>query len=474
MPASVISLELNELCSDLIDRWIDEGVLPNFKALRDSSHVFLTLADTDKPDELEPWIQWYSVHTGLPYRDHCVFHLTDGRQASHPDIWRQVIEQGGKTINFSSMNARPFTSTSSVFVADPWCEKDNASPPELNIYNRFVAHNVREYSNAQNSLSLGDYWKFFRFLVTHGLKAATIRDIICQLAAERIRPEQSYRRVAILDALQFDVFAHYYRKVQPDFASFFVNSVAHLQHGFWRHMEPQSFDVQPSENELLHYGNAIRNGYIAMDKLIGKMRRLADRYGATIVMQTALSQQPFTRYEASGGQRFHRLKSPKDFLKLCDISATKVEPVMTHQYMLTFDNEQDRRVAYDRLVGFELESGKKLFGFSELGSATTLHFGCQVSQATDPDCRVVGRMSNMGYRFGDLLYAMDGTKSGCHHPQGALWMATGQHHRHEDAVSILDVFPTIADMLMLQVSDSQLEGTTLLPKINEIVVTESV
>jgi len=458
----IISLELNELCPDLLDKWMADGLLPNFRKLHDMSQVFLTMADTEEPKELEPWIQWYSIHTGKPYSSHKVFHLTDGREAEHDDIWRLCMDNGHNVMNFASMNARPFARDGSLFVADPWCENENAYPAELNIYNRFVAHNVREYSNAENKLDWKDYAEFLRFLIMHGFTANTAINIIRQLAGERIKPKSNYRRVAILDALQFDVFAHYYRRYKPVFASFFVNSVAHLQHGFWRYMQPDAFDMRPDHAGLQDYGNAIQDGYVAMDSLVGKMLKLAKRHNAIVVMQTALSQQPFTRYDDKGAQHFQRIRDIDTFLQDFGIATVSADPVMTHQYMLSFANSADRDTAKSRLEAFTLEDGEKLFGFSSENKDHALYFGCQVSRAIDPQTKVRENMTGNSFALSKYFYEIDATKSGCHHPQGALWIGSGAHKTHSEPVSILDIYPSFADMLNIDIDKKVLDGKSLI------------
>jgi hypothetical protein len=444
----VIVLELNELCPPLLDRWMGEGSLPNFKRLHDSSDVYSTEADVTDPDKLEPWIQWYSIHTGLPYDQHGVYHLTDGARAEHGDIWRAVIAAGRTACSFASMNVRPFAAPGSLFVGDPWTENGDAHPPELNVYNRFVGHNVREYSNRDQGLTAADYAGFLRFLLTHGLSAGTAWRTVRQLADEKLRdPHLSYRRVAILDALQFDVFAHYYRAMRPNLATFFVNSVAHLQHSYWRYMEPEAFQARPDDAERGRYGDAIKFGYEAMDWLIGRFLKLADRSGATLVFQTALSQQPFLKYEAKGGQRFFRLRDVAAFLREAGVIYRDVDPTMTHQFMASFDSEAERAEAERRLSCFEYEDGRKLIDSPLHETPGALYFGAQVPNRGGLDALVHDRATGRTLPASELVYELDGTKSGCHHPVGALWIRRGTHRRHEGLVSILDTFPTLLDLL---------------------------
>jgi hypothetical protein len=462
----IIALEFNELCPPLLERWMADGTLPSFRRLHYTSHVFLTHADVDDPGKLEPWIQWYSIHTGLSFDQHGVFHLTDGVRAEHDDIWRLLLAAGRNVVSFASMNVRPFAAPGSVFVGDPWTENGDAHPGELNVYNRFVGHNVREYTNAEQALSAGDYAAFLRFLVSHGLSAATAWQTLRQLAAERARsPHLSYRRVAILDALQFDVFAHYHRLLRPDFASFFVNSVAHLQHSYWRHMEPGAFAVQPDPSERERYGDAIRYGYVAIDRLLGRFLKLAERSGARIVFQTALSQQPFVRYESKGGQHFHRLRDPEAFLRSAGIAFASVAPTMTHQYMIGFDDRAGHEAARARLDAFELADGRKVFDYSERSGEGGLYFGAQISWAADPDTPILDRATDSSMPLSDILYPIDGTKSGCHHPVGCLWIGGSGHGRHEGTVSILDTLPTLLDLLGAPAAPAGRTGASLLPRM---------
>lgn len=457
----ILSLELNELCAPLLDRWMADGSLPHFRRLHGSSHVFETFADTESPEELEPWIQWYSIHTGLAYDQHRVFRLTDGRGAAHRDIWQAVGDAGGAVMNFASMNARPFARAGSLYVGDPWSEQGDAFPAELNIYNRFVGHNVREYSNAQNRLSASDYAAFLRFALTHGLSAATMLRITSQLAGEKLGKAESHARVAILDALQYDVFAHYYRRIRPRFASFFANSVAHLQHSYWRHMDPDAFSVKPGAAETARYGNAVHDGYVAMDAMVGRFLDLAARSGALIVFQTALSQQPFARYENQGGQHFLRLRDHRGFLARCGIIPRSADPTMTHQYMLRFDDAETLAAAKARLESFRLADGYQVFAARDDGEPNALYVGCQISWQIADDAVVIDHGTGEAVAIGSLLYAMEGIKSGCHHPSGSLWIATGEHVRHANPVSILDIYPTMMDLMRLPAPDADRRGRSL-------------
>ena len=460
----VIVAEFNELCPWLIDRWMTEGLLPNFKRMHGHSAVFETFADVTDPPHLEPWIQWYSLHTGLSFDQHGVFHLTEGAAAMHDDLWRIVQAAGHKVMNFAAMNARPFDFPGSVYVSDPWCEDGNASPPALNIYNRFVGANVREYSNPDARLTLGDYARFLSFMMTHGLRARTIGALASQLIEERLNDRRlSWKRATLLDRMQMDVFCHYYRKTDPAFATFFVNSTAHLQHSYWRHFQPEAFTVQPDAESSMLYGDAVKTGYIAMDRLLGEFIALADKTGAMLVFATALSQQPYLAAEETGGRHFYRLRDVHAFFRRFALPHGDIDPTMTHQYFVRFVSETDRQETHKALAAFKLADGRALFDFNDR-TTDGLYFSCDVSSEID-SATVVTTADGQTLKFGDIAYKIDATKSGWHHPAGALWFRTGNHEKHETPVSILDIFPTMLDLLGIKNTMNDRTGKSLVAQL---------
>ena len=461
-------MEFNELCPPLLERWMAEGRLPNFKRLYQHSDVFVTNADVKDPAQLEPWIQWYSTHTGLAYDQHQVFHLTDGARAAHEDIYRTLLQAGKKVSCFAGMNVRGFASPGSVFVGDPWSENGDAYPPELETYNRFVSANVREYSNTSNRLGLKDYVGFLKFMLARGLRLSTMARLAAQLVQERITDRRlSYRRAALLDLMQFDVFRWYYKQEQPALATFFINSTAHMQHAYWRHHDPAAFEVKPAADELAVYGDAIRFGYESMDKLVGDFLDLAASTGARPIFMTALSQQPFLKHEAKGGQKFYRLHDVERFFRQWGIAYAEVSPTMTNQYLVRFDSAEQSERARAQLSAFTSATGQRLIDIVDADNGG-LYFGCGLHGSVSSDAPVTDALSGREVRFGDMLYMIDALKSGCHHPQGALWIGGSKGRQFDSEVSILDVYPTILDMLGVAAPASgEKRGASLLPMLAE-------
>lgn len=464
----MILIEFNELCPDLLNGWMAAGQLPNFKLFYENSQVFITEPDETLPPYLEPWIQWYSTHTGLSYRQHGVFHLTDGPKAGHRDIW-QILMLNGKTVgNCSSMNARSFDREGSFFLPDPWSTTEQAFPPELNSFYRVVANRVQEYTNRDKRLKSRDLISFVKFLLLHGQRTKTIYEIAKQFFLDTVRNDgTTWKRVALLDKLQFDVFRYYHRSLKPDFSTFFVNSTAHYQHMYWRHMSPELFVNRPSAAERAKYANAILFGYQEMDKLLGDFFEF-ENSGAFLILATALSQQPYLKREAQGGQHFYRARDIEALLGSLHIRYDYVFPVMAHQYMIRFQDSESTEIALRALKSVRY-GGKEVFGFSE-SEPKSIYFGNQIYCIVPEGARIeIGVEVATTLPYYQWFYKIEDTKSGCHHPDGVLWFKTGDHKIHDEKASILDIFPTVLSYFDINIPRDiapSLKGKDLLPSLN--------
>src|SRR5207248_1403291 len=128
----------------------------------------------------------------------------------------------------------------------------------------------------------------------------------------------SWKRASLLDNLQFDVFRYYFRAKKPILSTFFLNSTAHYQHSYWRHMQPELFTAKPPAGEMARHRDSILFGYQRMDNLLADFFEIEDE-DITLVLAAALSQQPYLKNEAVGGQHFFRPRNVAALLRSLDI-----------------------------------------------------------------------------------------------------------------------------------------------------------
>jgi hypothetical protein len=433
-----------------MERFIKEGKLPSFERLYRESHVFTTESDGDV-EELEPWIQWITVHSGIPTKEHKIVNLGDGHLLREKRVWDLVSDSGRKIWVCGSMNVQYQAPVQGWILPDPWTAEVKPHPASVLLpFFRFVSANVLDYTRDRAELSFADKLAFVLFMARHGLSAETVKAITTQLLSELRRSARTqWKRAAILDKLQFDLFRWVYRRERPAFSTFFSNSTAHFQHLYWRNLEPDVFSVKPTSAEQAAYEAAILYGYQQMDDLVRRFLLLAGNE-ATLVFCTALSQQPCFVYDDKGGKRWYRPRDFERLLREVGIGASaRVAPVMAHQFQIDFDSEQAAIEAETKLHMLRYVDGRSALMVNR--SRDRILCGCRIIDEVDRDAVLRLGESGRAIPFFELFYRIDGIKSGMHHPDGMLWIRTPsrRHHVETAKVPLLSVAPTLLEMLGL-------------------------
>ena len=455
--SKVIFLEFNELCPELIARFIGQGHLPNFARMRNESFIYTTDAG-ERPPNLEPWIQWVTVHTGLTFQEHGIYNLGDGPKLDVKCVWDLLSDAGYRVGVCGSMNICYKLPINGYVLPDPWTSGSKPYPDSLMDYYKFVQGHVQEYTNDHVPLSAADNLRFLTFMVGHGMSFNTASSIVRQLASERVGGDR-WKRAAILDKLQFDVFKFQYQKLAPNFSTFFLNSTAHLQHMYWRNMEPELFTLKPTAEEQATYAQAILFGYQQMDEMVGRFLDLAGS-DATLIFSTALSQQPCLIYEEGGGKRAYR---PRDFEKLIAFAGVTekhtIAPVMAEQFYVHCENEADARAAEAKMAALRV-NGEPAMWLTPQGPS--VFAGCVIHSDVAEDAILTTEGPQKNAKFFDLFYSMEGMKSGMHHPDGMFWIRTPErdHAEFPGTVPLTSVAPTLLSLFDLT-PPAYMKGATL-------------
>ena len=439
MTNRLLLLEFNELSPRLLTRFMAAGFLPAFSRLYRQSEVYTTTTDDA---HLEPWVQWITFHCGVGESAHGVQELDQGHTVRQPALWDVLAMRGRSSVVFGAMNTAPPRAKQVLMIPDPWSTHVPV-PPEFVPYQQFIRGQVLGHTGQAGSP--GELASFLAFMASHGLSAGTVWQLVRQLVSERTAGRDvRWRRASCLDDLQWDVFRHLWSTRRPDLGVFFSNSTAFLQHRYWRHMEPEAYEVKPSPQSMDAYGTAIRYGYQKMDRLVGEALAMAD--GHTVVaLATALSQQPNLRYEKIGGKFVYR---PRDFRRLLDLLGiagdVSVEPVMTHQAWMTCRDAAQAAECERALLALEM-NGESLMSASRSGNR--IYFDCKlISQVADGSLMTFrGRSIPFGSYFAFLGEVVNAR----HHPDGALWIgaAGGKHVVNREKLDLAEASRLLLDRL---------------------------
>jgi hypothetical protein len=294
------------------------------------------------------------------------------------------------------------------------------SDPAYEPFHRFIAFNVTEHTNARAKPDRKLVLDFVRFMVSRGLSIGTVMMAVRQLLEEKTSGRDlKWRRAMILDLLMWDIFENEYQRRKPDLATFFANSTAFLQHRYWRHMQPEAYQVKPSDAEMAAYGTAIEDSYRHMDRLLGRAMKLVGA-GGRIVFVTALSQEANLRYEHIGGKFVYRPLSWADFNTFAGGPATATfEPVMTHQAWASFPTVAEAE-AFEKALDGVQSNGKTVMEWRR--SDTRVFFWCRFISKVDADMQLTSTITGRTADFTALFDSLGQVNNSQHNRNGCFWV----------------------------------------------------
>lgn len=315
-------IQLNELDFAVVQRYLDRGEsLPAFESI--VPHLLQTTSEHTY-DELEPWIQWPSIYTGLTARDHGIFRLGDCVLSEHRQIFELLEESGVLVGAVAPMNARNELEAPAFFLPDPWTDTDS----DKSMFSRLVTRALRQVVND----NAGGRIRVSSFLILAiaslvGVRFGLKLRILKLMAKVKTKP---WYKALILDQLLAAWHEWLVESRRPGFSSVFLNAGAHIQHHYFlscdvidrkRNANP-SWYITEDEDPILDMLKVY-------DPIIGD----ALQSGRDIILVTGLCQRP-----CEEPTFYYRLSDHEEFLRELGIDGARVSPRMTRDFLISFDN----------------------------------------------------------------------------------------------------------------------------------------
>lgn len=422
---SVLMLELNEINFDQVRDYAAQGKLPNFKALIDRHGVSETTSEQSYED-LEPWIQWVTAHTGQSLAEHGVFRLGDILGRDLDQIWEILERQGVSVGAISPMNASNRCEKPAFFVPDPWTRTELTASPALRGLHGSVAQAVND--NATARISAGSAAHLIRGLVRYARPSRYAGYLADVFGAAR---KKAWRKAMFLDRLLADVFIREVSSHRPGFASLFLNAGAHIQHhylfssGVYRGAQRNpAWYVAPGDDPLLEV-------YTLYDTIVGDVRRRFP--DARILLATGLHQVPHGEVTY-----YWRLRDHADFLRRAGIDFARVEPRMSRDFVVFAADAEGAQRAERQLAGIRMLDGRPLFRVDNRGDSLFVEFAW-ADDVPDDARYLVGNREVTGLHEDVAFVAI---KNGEHDGTGYL-LDTGA--RHAATLPLTDMPRIVAD-----------------------------
>jgi hypothetical protein len=435
----LILLELNEVNFDVVREYlaVDAERFPALNKLLNGS--WIRTSSEKKYEELEPWIQWASVHTAKSYAEHGVFRLGDMVGSGVPQIFEQLEKAGYSVGAISAMNAENRLKNPAYFISDPWTQTPADSSWWSQALGQAVSQAVND--NAQARIALKSALQLVLGLMRFA-RVGHYPKYLSLVAASRRKP---WLKPLVLDLLLHDIHWSMFNSKNPAFSTLFLNAGAHIQHHYFFNAEPLRKD-SPSKNPAWYVAeneDPLADVLGLYDLIVGEY---FDRDDTDVLLATGLAQKPYDRVKF-----YYRLNKHADFLRGLGIAFSGVFPRMTRDFLVEFENEQQAQTAQDVLASVRV-AGEDTSLFGEIDNRgnslfVTLTYPQEITAATQ-------------YQVGDrklpLLPEVSfvAIKNGMHQEEGFAFFTPGvAAHAPRDGAHVAELGRSVLSHFGVAVSE---------------------
>lgn len=347
MRKRLIFIELNEINFDAVGYYLGNGVpLDGFRQLLNEG---LTITQSElEHKNLEPWIQWPSVHTGKRFDEHNVFRLGDFVNSTDEQLFEKVEKAGFIVGAVSPMNASNNLLNAAYFIPDPWTQ----TPSDDSYLSKSITEAIVQAvnDNAQSKLTRRTIFNLgvaFFALVKPTRYFPMMKYAIKALA-------KPWRKALFLDMLLFEIHQTLFKRRAADFSTLFLNAGAHIQHHY---LFNSPFVSSPELKNPTWYIRENQDPVLEMLKVYDEMLlRLFKVPDTEIIVATGLSQKPYDQLRF-----YYRLNDHASFLVKMGIKFTDVVPRMTRDFLVSFDSTEQALEAQQQLSEILVNNEVKLF-----------------------------------------------------------------------------------------------------------------
>ena len=345
---NLILIELNEINFNAVNHYIEKGHSLNaFKKIIEKGLVN-TIAESEYQN-LEPWIQWPSVHNGKTFNDHKIYRLGDSVNSCDKQIFEDIESAGFRVGAISPMNATNRLKNPAYFIPDPWTK----TLPDDSFLSKVITNIIVQAVNDNSKSKLSIKTIFYLGISFFALVSPSRYFPIAMYAARAFaRP---WRKALFLDMFLYEIHKTLFKRKSPNFSTLFLNAGAHIQHHYFfnssyvdsEELKNPSWYIEEQEDPILE-----------MLKIYDEiLLDLLSKKNIEVIVATGLSQKPFEQKKF-----YYRLKNHALFLEKIGIEFTSVLPRMTRDFLISFETLEQASIAEKKLSKIYVNKKDKLFG----------------------------------------------------------------------------------------------------------------
>lgn len=324
----MLIIELNEYNRDLLERLCSKFDFPNIRKILSWNHCETFTKDTSSSGLLDPWCQWVSVHTGQPSKTHKIKNLGEVPPENLMQIWEYWNSINETSIVWGVMNgSRSSAELCKVFVPDPWTFTEEAFPKQLNGLIDLPRYLSKNYISPSKFIVAKQIFHFLSACLKHTKPQDWFNGFYNLFYGIRKFRNSNLPFICFFEWFSAQAFCRSLERKEPDHGILFLNLLAHAQHHYW-------VDEDPTKSPQLIYVSRI------VDKILGRLLKMKtnSKKLKEIIVINAISQKN-TKNEPAWV--LYVPKTHSGFLSAFNINFSHVEPLMTYDAHVFFENNEE-------------------------------------------------------------------------------------------------------------------------------------
>ena len=347
----MLIIELNEFDPNYLKEVSKELDLNNIRKIFNLKHSNTFTDQKEEFQGLDPWVQWVSIHTGKPFKEHKICRLSDTKRQKFKQIWNAFGENNNYSCGIWGVMNAPCGNKKGIkfFVPDPWSFDEIAKPKDLNDFLSLPRYMAKNYLSISIKKFVKESFKMLRFLIQNRGNGKTRKFIKVFIKSIFIAGINIHTLTTLLDFLSTLYFIELKNKYGTNFNIIFLNHIAHIQHQFWN---------LPNKE----ISNQMKFALLICNEIMGLLIDSLDNDEEYMIINGL-------RQKLVKGEGFftYRQKDPISFFNSFGIKSVKTEQNMTNDGILVFSDKNSKNEAIDILKTIHLKkNGEKVFYIDDL------------------------------------------------------------------------------------------------------------
>ena len=399
---------MNELNFDFIKEYITDFKLKNLNRIVSENN--LITKSEEKYENLEPWIQWTSVHTGMTASQHEIFRLGDITNTNLTQIFEKIEKYGFSVCCISPMNAVNRLGKGNTFIPDPWTQAISDNSWWSRNLSSMISQTVNDNSSGRLSI------KSILVILLSFVRFVRISKYVRSIKIAISSVGKPWRRAIFFDRLIHEINLNLIKNQKPEFSTIFFNSMAHIQHHYLLNSKINKSDLKNPEWYINPKYDPFAEGLLEFDDILKDYIHLPNY---EFIIATGLTQSHYNKLDF-----YWRIKNHKRFIDKIGINYKSIYPRMTRDFLIEFNNESEKKKAISLLSKVHEKDSKKTI-FDEIDERENSIF---VTLTYTDDLKKKIIVSEEKEILADDEITFVAIKNGEHSEKGFLTFSNGLNH----------------------------------------------